>query len=109
MELSNGDAGLLFALRRKIYKELTYDERTKPMARRKLKEQKRKEQGGLCPVCHRPLPAKDTPIREQPFNRGKQEESLNQAESDEQYAMGIRFRVGIGGHGLLFCVGLPGP
>ena len=37
--LSAGDKNLLFAYRRKIFKELTYDERSKPMARRKLKEQ----------------------------------------------------------------------
>jgi len=56
--LSRGDRELLFAFRRKIYKELTYDERSKPMVRRKLKEQKRKEQKGLCAVCRKPLPEK---------------------------------------------------
>lgn len=54
--LTRGDRELLFAFRRKIYKELTYDERSKPMVRRKLKEQKRKEQKGLCVVCRKPLP-----------------------------------------------------
>ena len=54
--LSNGDLELLFALRRKIAKELTYDERSKPMERRKLKIAKRLEQGGLCAVCKRDLP-----------------------------------------------------
>ena len=32
--LSQGDKDLLFAYRRKLFKELTYDERRKPMVRR---------------------------------------------------------------------------
>jgi len=55
-ELSNGSPELLWALRRKVYKELTYDERGKPMQRRRLKEQKRREQDGNCAVCGKPLP-----------------------------------------------------
>jgi 5-methylcytosine-specific restriction endonuclease McrA len=54
--LSTGDSDLLFAFRRKIYKELSYDERDKPMVRRRLKRLKRQEQGGLCPVCNELLP-----------------------------------------------------
>lgn len=54
--LSKGDKELLFAFRRKIYKELTYDERNKPMIRRKLKDQKWKEQRGLCAICGKDLP-----------------------------------------------------
>jgi rRNA maturation protein Nop10 len=53
-----GDMRLLFALRRKISKELVYDERTPPMARRRLKALKRTEQGGLCPECGNALPAR---------------------------------------------------
>ena len=56
--LAGNDAELLFAYRRKIYKELTYDERGKPTARRKLKEQKRVEQNNLCSICNEPLPLK---------------------------------------------------
>jgi hypothetical protein len=56
--LAAGDAELLFAYRRKIAKELAYDERSGPMARRKLKTQKRKEQGGLCARCQEGLPEK---------------------------------------------------
>ena len=48
---------MLFALRRKVYKELTYDERGKPSHRKRLKALKREEQGGLCPLCGEPLPA----------------------------------------------------
>lgn len=35
--LSDGDPLLLFAYRRKVFKELIYDERGKPMVRAKLK------------------------------------------------------------------------
>lgn len=54
--LSTGDAELLFAFRRKIAKELVYDERKKPMARRALKVRMRKLQNGLCPLCEQLLP-----------------------------------------------------
>jgi hypothetical protein len=58
VHLSGSDPELLFAFRRKIYKELTYDERSKPMARRKLKLTKRQEQNGLCPICETELDEK---------------------------------------------------
>lgn len=54
--LSAGDPDLLFALRRKVAKELTYDERDKPMVRRALKRRMRKLQDGICPLCNKPLP-----------------------------------------------------
>lgn len=44
--LAAGDAKLLFAYRRKIYQELIYLERGKPMARRKIKLQKFDQQSG---------------------------------------------------------------
>jgi ribosomal protein L44E len=56
--LGGGDADLQWALRRKLYKELSYDERGKPMQRRKLKELKRAEQNNTCPLCRTPLPEK---------------------------------------------------
>jgi ribosomal protein L44E len=58
LELAAGNTELLFAFRRKVYKELIYDERGKPMARRRLKATKRQEQGGTCPLCNKPLPEK---------------------------------------------------
>ncbi len=58
--LAHGDKELLFAYRRKVFKELMYDERDKPAARRKLKDQKWKEQRGLCAICGKPLPEKYT-------------------------------------------------
>jgi|ERR1041385_1528750 UTP:GlnB (protein PII) uridylyltransferase len=58
--LSGDDNELLFAYRRKISKELIYDERGKPMKRRALKDQKWKEQRGLCAICKKELPARYT-------------------------------------------------
>jgi hypothetical protein len=55
-ELPGEDPELLFAYRRKNCKATYLDERSGPMARRKLKVQKRKEQGGLCAECREPLP-----------------------------------------------------
>ncbi|MBZ2687281.1 hypothetical protein IPS56_04185 [Xanthomonas perforans] len=56
VNLSSGDKELLFAYRRKVYKELMHDERSKPMVRRRLKQLKMKEQQGLCPLCRELLP-----------------------------------------------------
>lgn len=57
-ELSENDPALLFAYRRKVAKELVYDERGKTMHRVKLKALKRGEQQGLCALCTDPLPEK---------------------------------------------------
>lgn len=58
--LSQGDAELLFAFRRKVCKELAYDERSKPQVRRKLKDQKWKEQRGRCAICREDIPERYT-------------------------------------------------
>ena len=55
-KLSSGEPELLFALRRKVAKELTYDERSKPMVRRKLKQLKWDQQNGICSECKEGLP-----------------------------------------------------
>jgi len=55
-KLSGGDAQLLFALRRRIFSRLTYDERGAPAIRKKLKERKWKEQRGKCSICGDHLP-----------------------------------------------------
>jgi hypothetical protein len=60
IDLAGGDALLLFAYRRKIAKELVYDERGKPIFRKALKARKMGEQVGICAVCSNPLPAKYT-------------------------------------------------
>ena len=55
-DISGGDTVLEFAYRRKVYKELTHDERSRPMVRRKLKALKMSEQCGLCAICKEPRP-----------------------------------------------------
>ena len=50
-KVADGDASLLWALRRKVYKEMIYDERSKPMARRFLKAKLFAKQRGLCALC----------------------------------------------------------
>jgi ribosomal protein L44E len=57
--VSRGDEPLQWALRRKLTKELSFDERGKPGLRRKLKAAKRKQQDNKCAWCQRPLPAED--------------------------------------------------
>jgi len=57
-KLSEGDAATLWALRRKLAKELVYQERGTPAYRGKLKDLKREEQGNICPFCGRALPLK---------------------------------------------------
>src|SRR5579871_1939030 len=56
--LAGDDPLLLFAYRRKIVKELGYDERGKPGTRAKLKALKWGQQNGKCPECGEMLPLK---------------------------------------------------
>jgi hypothetical protein len=56
--LAGGDPELRFAYNRKVSKMLIYDERSGPMARRKVKAEKRRSQNGLCAICDLPLPEK---------------------------------------------------
>jgi hypothetical protein len=49
--LAGGDPLLLFAYRRKVVKELSYDERSKPGVRAKLKAMKWGLQNGRCAEC----------------------------------------------------------
>jgi hypothetical protein len=55
-KLADGDALLLFAYRRKIAKELGYDERGKPGDRVKLKHLKWGQQDGKCAHCKLDMP-----------------------------------------------------
>jgi len=57
-DLAAGDPLLLFAYRRKIVKELGYDERSKPGARAKLKAMKWGLQNGKCAHCGKEMPLK---------------------------------------------------
>ena len=56
--LAGGDPVLLFAYRRKISKELTYDERGKPALRKALKALLRRKQENRCATCSQPLPSR---------------------------------------------------
>ena len=59
LEQSAGDdPALLWALRRKLKKELEYLERGKPAERRKLKARKMQTQRGKCAECDKTLPEK---------------------------------------------------
>ena len=49
--LAQGDPRRLFAFRRKVYKELVYEERSTPMKRRALRARLHTAQGGVCFVC----------------------------------------------------------
>lgn len=55
-QLSDGDRELRFAYNRKVAKELTYDERGKPMLRRRLKNLKWEEQNRRCAKCGSEMP-----------------------------------------------------
>jgi hypothetical protein len=57
-ELARDDRLLLFAYRRKVVKELGYDERSKPGLRNKLKALKWGLQGRLCAHCGEEMPLK---------------------------------------------------
>ena len=56
--IANSDPDLIFAFRRKIRKELMYDERSTPVQRRRLKDLMWEEQKGICSVCGKELPPK---------------------------------------------------
>jgi hypothetical protein len=58
-QASGGDPTLLFALRRKVQKELMHDERGTPAHRNKIKKLKRIEQANRCPMCGKVLPEKN--------------------------------------------------
>jgi hypothetical protein len=58
IRLAGGDPLLLFAYRRKVVKELGYDERGKPGVRAQLKALKWGQQDFKCAHCHDELPLK---------------------------------------------------
>ena len=61
-QLSNDDPTLLWALRRKLAKELGYLERGKPSHCKRLKEQKFSEQVAFCAIGGDILPFKETEL-----------------------------------------------
>ena len=60
--LAGEDSSLLFAYRRKIAKELSYDERGKPAHRKKVKAIKWGLQNGKCAHCGEDLPLKNSEL-----------------------------------------------
>lgn len=60
--LSNGDPRVLWALRRKLTKELGYLERGTPALRKALKAEKWKSQRGRCAFCRKSLPMKNSEL-----------------------------------------------
>lgn len=58
--LAGNDPLLLFAYRRKLAKELMYDERGKPASRVKLKSLKWGQQQGTCAHCPEEMPIKNS-------------------------------------------------
>ena len=58
IEAADGDEDRLWALRRKIAKELNYLERSRPADRTKLKKLMRLKQEDKCALCGDPLPEK---------------------------------------------------
>jgi hypothetical protein len=56
VEAVGNDRERLFQMRRYILKRLEFDERGTPTQRRRLKEQKRRSQRGLCALCQGELP-----------------------------------------------------
>lgn len=60
--LSEGNAETLWALRRKLAKELMYMERSTPTARNKLKALMFKKQRGICALCDKELVQKGSEL-----------------------------------------------
>ncbi len=74
--LANNDSSLVFAFRRKIRKELMYDERSTPVQRKKLKDLMWKKQKGICPICGKELPLKYAVIDRAEAIKGYVEENV---------------------------------
>lgn len=61
-DLSGHDPEIEFAYRRRIYKQLEYDERSKTQKRKALQKKKWKRQDMLCGICNKPLPLEDSEL-----------------------------------------------
>lgn len=61
-QLSNGDSDVLWALRRKLAKELVYLERGTPMQRKLLKTMMWAKQNRTCAICNKDLPLKNSEL-----------------------------------------------
>lgn len=61
-DLAKGDQELLFAMRRRLYVRLSYEERNTPAYRTKLKASKLKQQSGKCAICGKSLDLKGSEL-----------------------------------------------
>lgn len=75
-EVAVGDDDAYFAFRRKIAKELTYDERGKPTLRKRLKYQLMRDQEGLCVDCGEPLEEKGSVLDRKEAKYGYTKENV---------------------------------
>ncbi len=75
-KLSADDPDLLFAYRRKVSKELVYDERKKPQDRRKLKKFMWTLQNGMCAHCHKDMPLKRSELDRREAAKGYVKENV---------------------------------
>lgn len=80
--LASNDPKLIFAFRKKIRKELTYDERSKPSVRKKLKELMWKKQKGVCTLCRNELPLRYTVLDRTEAIKGYVEKNVRLIHSD---------------------------
>ena len=92
--LSGTDSELLFAYRRKVAKELIYEERSRPGDRRRLKKLKHVEQNGICPLCDKELSLKYSELDRTNASTGYTKENTrlvhHQCHVDDQAAKGYR-------------------
>ena len=79
---SGGDPKVLWALRRKIAKELIYLERGRPVDRKKLQIQKYIEQSGLCTICGKKLPERGAELDRKEAFLGYTSENTNLVHHD---------------------------
>jgi hypothetical protein len=75
--LAAGDPLLLFAYRRKITKELGYDERGKPGVRKQLKAIKWGQQGRKCAHCGEEMPLRNSELDRKNAADGYTEENTD--------------------------------
>lgn len=75
-DVAAGDDDAYFAFRRKIAKELTYDERGKPTLRKRLKIQLMRDQEGLCADCGEPLEEKASVLDRMEAKHGYTKENV---------------------------------
>jgi hypothetical protein len=81
-KLATGDPLLLFAYRRKIAKELSYDERGKPGARKQLKAMKWGLQGRKCAHCGEEMLLKNSELDRKNAADGYTEENTELVHHD---------------------------